>query len=359
MKRKLSAFLITALLVGLVIIFNNILTRSSSPLSTTPVSDDPSNVQIEASTTPLPKNSIFVPYWGLQNGVNEEFNRYYYFGIAGNKDGIDTKDPGYKSLNTFVRSVEGEKYLVVRMVDSSVNSEVLRDGQAQRSIIEDSISIAKEYGFDGIVLDFEIVALSFDSVIKEINEFVGLYASSVKQSDLPFLITLYGDTFYRLRPYDVKTLSANTDGILIMTYDFHKASGNPGPNFPYQAGLMYDYDLQQMITDFTKLVPKNKISVVFGLFGYDWIIDDTNKGIGTAQPLTLNQIQQKFLTKCPYKNCVIKRDPISRETSISYTDNEEKNHVVWFEDMVSMEEKKKYLKTQGIESIALWAYSYF
>ncbi|MEK7092053.1 MAG: hypothetical protein AAB907_00350, partial [Patescibacteria group bacterium] len=132
------------------------------------------------------KSSVFVPYWATNNDINDNFDRYYYFGILANKNGIDTKEIGYVHIKTFLRNVptEREKYLVIRMIDSSENSLILRDDIAQRKIIQESVVIAKESGFDGLVLDFEITALGFDSVMKEINNFVGLFAATSKESNL-------------------------------------------------------------------------------------------------------------------------------------------------------------------------------
>ena len=66
------------------------------------------------------------------------------------------------------------------MIDSEFNSKLLDDKKLQEKIVQESIALAKQHGFSGIVLDFEINALAFDSVIKNISSFYVLFYKNVK-----------------------------------------------------------------------------------------------------------------------------------------------------------------------------------
>ena len=102
-----------------------------------------------------------------------------------------------------------------------------------------------------------------------------------------------------------------------MAYDFSKASSGPGPNFPLGGQNIYGYDMGKMADDFLQVVPNQKLGVVFGLFGYDWPVDDKGNAIGQGQPLTDLQIQNKFLNGCSLKDCHIRQDPLSAETEVT------------------------------------------
>lgn len=310
---------------------------------------------------PNVKKSLFVPYWSIGTKSIQGYDELIYFGITVNEDGIDKNDKGYIGIPQFLKITNKaeKKFLAIRMIDSKMNSSVLDNKVLQSKVIGESLNTAKENGFDGIVLDFEFSSLSFESVIKKINSFMSDFYSSTKQNKLLFKTTAYGDTFFRLRPYDVKFLGDHADEVMIMAYDFHKARENPGPNFPLKGKEAYGYDFSKMTDDFSKSVPKEKLNVIFGLYGYDWMVDDKNQSIGQAQALSLEQIKNKFLNECDFKDCLVKRDNISSETKITYTDNNSQKHIVWFEDMESLEKKKEFLSSQGIYSTALWAYSYF
>lgn len=357
---------ITVILLIIVILlaFKFIQESKTPPFVISPLGDIPRSTTIKPSVSSKVSNfkqSLFVPYWSIGTENIQGYDELIYFGISANENGIDKKDKGYTNISQFLKitnKVE-KKFLTVRMTDSKINSLVLEDKILQSKIIGESINVAKDNLFDGIVLDSELSSLSFESVIKKINSFVDDFYSSSKQNNLIFKIAIYGDTFYRFRPYDIKFLGGHADEILIMAYDFHKARENPGPNFPLKGKEIYDYDFTKMIDDFSKSVPKEKLNVIFGLYGYDWMIDDKNQSIGQAQALSLEQIKNKFLNECDFKDCLVKRDNVSSETKITYTDNNSQRHMVWFEDMESVEKKKEFLISQGIYSTAFWAYSYF
>jgi len=334
---------------------------NSQPLSfsmyTPSVTPTPSRTIVQGK----PQKLLFVPYWGLTSQkLPSDYDQLVYFGITANTQGIDTQEDGYKDLNVFVkRATNNKTLLTVRMIDPTVNGRVLQDKNLQNAIIAESLQTANKYGFSGIVLDFEYNALAFDSVIKSISTFSTNFAKATHGEDLTFYQSVYGDTFYRLRPYDVGTIAKNADGIIVLAYDFHKANGDAGPGFPLSGKETQGYDLKSMVDDFAKKMPTQKMIIAFGLYGYDWQVDKTGHSQGSATPLSDLQIQQKFLANCPFSGCRIKRDIMSAEMTITYTDTQKNKHDVWFEDMQSVAEKSQYLKTQGINATALWAYSYF
>lgn len=308
------------------------------------------------------RSSVFVPYWAVSNQPfeTEAHDRLIYFGIAPTTSGIDTEEAGYLALERFVQANDGKKQLLtLRMLDSTVNLAALKNKRLQQTIAEETVSVASEYGFDGIVLDLELSALPFESTIKQINDFTSLISKEVKDADLSFAIALYGDTFYRVRPFEVKTLAKHADEVMIMAYDFHKARGNPGPNFPLEGREGYGYDFRQMIDDYLEFVPPEKVTVTFGMFGYDWTVDGKQKAVGTGQAKSYLKMQQDFLSSCVYRNCKSSRDSKSGETKVTYTDDENRNHIVWFEDEASVRKKQEFLRSRGIRSVSYWAYSYF
>ena len=307
--------------------------------------------------------SLFVPYWavGTSKIDTSNFDRIIYFGILPNQSGINKDEAGSLSIKQFLRDVpqSKQKLLALRMTDSQTNFAILKSNESQQTIISQTINLAKQNGFDGIVLDLEISAIPFDTLIQEINSYTHAFYLQAKAAHLSFAITVYGDTFYRIRPFDVKTLAQNSDTVMVMAYDFHKANGEPGPNFPLAGRDVYGYDLQKMTDDFLEFVPPQKLAVIFGLFGYDWATTDKNQSAGTAQALTDEEIGKKFLQRCSYSQCTMKRDEQSAEAEVSYVDDNQMKHMVWYEDMQSVERKEAVLQQKGIRTFSFWAYSYF
>lgn len=308
-----------------------------------------------------PSESIFVPYWGLSNSLSDSsYAKYMYFAVIPKLDGIDTTDTGYKNITSFLQNVPNNSstFLTLSMVDPTINEKALSDPTIGQKIIQDTVALAKKDKFRGVILDLEYNALAFDEVVHSVTNFSKEFALSAHTQGLLFYQTIPGDTFYRGKPYDVSQIGSFADGIFIMSYDLHKANGDPGPNFPLDSSVD-EYSLKTMASDFLKKIVFSKITVVFGAFGYDWTLGDNDESRGVAQSLSLKDVQQKFLDSCALLNCISKRDAKSSEMNVSYTDSTGDNHIVWFDDMDSIEAKKAYLKTQGITSTALWAYSYF
>ena len=114
-----------------------------------------------------------------------------------------------------------------------------------------------------------------------------------------------------------------------------------------------------MVTDFQKDVENQKIVIVLGYFGYDWRIDKDQKALSSGVSLSTNEIKKEFISNCEYKNCSLARTPNSNEPTVTYVDDSGRQHIVWFEDEISINKKIEILKTKGISEIGYWAYSYF
>lgn len=335
-------------------------TPLNSPVSKLGVSPVPTRAQ-----QPLGKEtkSLFVPYWTLRrNAVDQSgFETLIYFGVTPTANGINRDEDGFKKLKLFAQNTSPgvEKLLTLRMIDNKINFLILDERKKQLQISQEVIQIAKEYSFNGIVLDLEVSALPFDSLINQISSFTQLLSTQVKKENLSFAMTLYGDSFYRLRPFDLKKLAASSDRIMIMAYDFSKARGNPGPNFPLLGKDEYGYDLDQMTNDFFQLIPPEKITIIFGLFGYDWKVDENGKAIATGQSISTNKVTEQMVNACIFISCSWKREVKSGEINVKYTDQNGQNHQVWFEDLESVKIKQAYFKQKGINSFSFWAYTYF
>ena len=363
---KRSIFLLLALLLlalfGFRVIRANVKKDLDQPVALPSISPTPTSVQLKGAPSSSVTTSLFVPYWGLDDEVDQErYHEFLYFGITPTQNGINRGEAGYASLDEFVKSVpeKSDAKLVLRMLDANITFPLLKDPVKQERVIRDTVILAKRNGFEGIVLDLEITAVPFDSLVAQINRFTQSFYTETKKNDLEFTLMFYGDTFYRFRPFDVKTLSKNADSFLIMTYDFHKARGNPGPNFPLNGKEIYGYDMTRMVDDFLRYLPPERTGVVFGLYGYDWEVDDKGSAISQGEAKSYQKIKKEFLGECAYKNCEVKRKNDSKETEVRYIDNEGKKHVVWFEDMESAKAKEKYLRKRGIGIFSYWAHSYF
>ncbi len=305
--------------------------------------------------------SVFVPYWQVSNlnGV-EAYDTAIYFGVSVTEDGVNRSDQGFTRMNSFISNTSNKKKLLtVRMLNTDTNLKILENTDAQQTVIEDVMQVAKEHNFDGIVLDLELSVIPFSNVKDSINLFVKNFYTEAKRENLEMQVALYGDTYYRSRPYDVNTIATYTDGILIMAYDFHKSRGEPGPNFPFAGQKTYGYDFQQMIHDFSVDVPVEKLTVIFGMYGYNWKLGKEGMPLTGAKSFSLSDAEADFASTCIFENCKVIRDTESQEMKVSYTDEEGYKHAAWFEDETSVNTKIEYMKEQGIGQVSYWTWGYW
>ena len=391
MRKKISLIL-TVVIIG----YGTFLLRShiqnqqpeSTPLQM-PKSDNRSIEPFRGDA----RQTIFIPYWDLPASPSEgaEYNSLIYFGVSPDASGELNHDAGFKNVSSFIHntSSDKERLLTVRMLDTEDNLAILGNGSLQSTVVSESVAIAKKFGFDGIVLDLEMGVIPFENTKDSITSFVKLFSEATHTESVTFSLTLYGDTFYRARPYDVREISRYVDQIYIMAYDFHKSRGEPGPNFPLTrqsvstGGLVdheYGYDFQTMVDDFASVVPREKITVLFGMYGYDWTLGPQGKPLKAATAIPLNEIENGYsdceisvipdLIRNPEKvtgspigvgddMCINYINPTSVEKHIFYADEEGYDHELWYEDEESVSVKIEYLKTQGIGSIGYWVWGYF
>jgi spore germination protein YaaH len=309
--------------------------------------------------------SVFVPYWAMpDSSLKNQYDSLYYFGVTADTNGIIKDDAGYENLEKFAATQNGlPTYLTLRMLDTDTNIAILRSEAAQEKVIQQTLDTAKANNFKGVVLDLELSVLPFDEVKQNVNAFVEKFYRISKAQNMTFMMTIYGDVFYRKRPYDMQFLNNNTDQFLIMAYDLHKSNGQPGPNFPLSGKEKYGYDMHTLIADLKNVVPSEKVTIIFGMFGYDWTVSLEGVAYGQAKPLSLNEITAKYITSCDWQKCTVKREDDAKEAVINFVDSTTAQyliyHKVWFEDQKSVEEKKAFLKENGILSTAYWAYGNF
>ncbi len=311
----------------------------------------------------IKSKSVFVPSWA-EVSEGEQFDGYdrvIYFGVSLTRNGVDKTSAEYTSLAKIVSIIPTDKkvWITTKMLDTDTNAAILNNPAGWDNIATDMIDIVKGNGAKGIVLDLEMSALPTDALAKRITEYVTHVHQKLSEREIPLALAIYGDTFFRKRPFDIKALGENSDEIMIMAYDFHKSYGEPGPNFPLRGRDTYGYDFETLVTDYASQVKPEKLTVIFGMYGYDWIVDEKKRPIKPAKALPLGTIRTELIQSCTKKNCVTRRDDQSAETEINYIDEYVNYHIVWFEDDTSVSKKIDFMKQKGIVNTAYWAYGYY
>jgi cellulose synthase/poly-beta-1,6-N-acetylglucosamine synthase-like glycosyltransferase/peptidoglycan/xylan/chitin deacetylase (PgdA/CDA1 family)/spore germination protein YaaH len=180
---------------------------------------------------------------------------------------------------------------------------------------------------------------------------------------LTFIQELYGDLHPRnLRLYvdtaastpddDLKRIAANSDGVVLMNYDEHQTTSNPGPIASQE---WFAGNLRRVL----KTVPKEKLICAVGSYGYDWTLSIPNPRdrkhripqVLNTEDLPVSEAWQRASDA----DADLDLDYDTLNPHFEYID-EDKNqrHVVWFLDGVTMLNQLRAARAMGLQTFALW-----
>ena len=166
-------------------------------------------------------NSTFDNYYGNTKGVN--VINPTWFALTDNEG-------GYKCLadKEYVEKAHGAGLQVWALIDNfskEVQSEILLSKTSVRKkLIDNLMTEAKTYGFDGYNLDFESLK---ESAGPHYVQFIREMSVACRNNGLILSVDNYVPAAYN-RFYDRTEQGIVADYVIIMGYDEHYAGGEPG-----------------------------------------------------------------------------------------------------------------------------------
>ncbi len=190
--------------------------------------------------------------------------------------------------------------------------------------------------FKGAALDLEEIPLQaqpgFRALVEELGQ--DLHARGLK---------LYVNVPVSDKDYDYQRLAASADGLVIMNYDQHQTTSDPGP---VAAQDWFTSNLKQALND----IPKSKLICGIGSYGYDWAVAGKKKrpvSVGT------NNVQEAWL-HAQESESEIELDQDSLNPHFAYIEDNGIEHQVWFLDAVTALNEMRAARDAGIRTFALW-----
>lgn len=205
--------------------------------------------------------------------------------------------------------------------------------------VDNLASMLKRENYDGLNIDFELLKPQARAGLTAFTR--QLHARTLAlHKVLTVDIIPTGSRRAADGAYDFKALAANSDDVVLMTYDAHDDSSKPGPIAPI-AWVRKRVDVALKL-----MVPKNKLILGLADYGYDW----TSANHGTTIPLK----KAEALTSA--KGVTVKRTA-DGEPHFTYTKNGV-THTVWYEDGRSILPKIKLARQMHLKGLALWMAGY-
>ena len=223
-------------------------------------------------------------------------------------------------------------------------SNVLNNRDVWPTFADNILSILKERNFSGLDIDFEFV---FGSEAGLYAEFVGYLTSRLNPYGYKVICALVpkssdnqqGD-FYQGHNYELLGQAANF--VFVMTYEWGYTYGPPMAVAPING-------VRNVLNYAVSKIPPSKILMGIPNYAYDWALP-YEKGVSRALLLG----NEEAVNLAFDKGAEIKYDTGAQTPYFEYKEPDGKNHVVWFEDARSINEKLKLITEFNLAGAGYW-----
>ena len=223
---------------------------------------------------------------------------------------------------------------------------VLQDSAKRAALRQQIVRLFSAYPvYRGLSLDFESLP---DNATQAYLTFIQeLYA------DLhPRNLRLYVNTAVASSDADFTRIAANSDGIILMNYDQHQTTSDPGP-IASQEWFVGN------LTRVLKIVPKEKLICAVANYGYDWTLSIPNpKDKKHPKPRVLDTEDlhvSDVWQRASDADADLDLDYDTLNPHFEYIDEDlNQRHVVWFLDGVTLLNELRAARGLGLSTFALW-----
>jgi cellulose synthase/poly-beta-1,6-N-acetylglucosamine synthase-like glycosyltransferase/peptidoglycan/xylan/chitin deacetylase (PgdA/CDA1 family)/spore germination protein YaaH len=197
--------------------------------------------------------------------------------------------------------------------------------------------------YHGISLDFEEVP---DNAEAGYQALMAELYSDFSARNLRLYINVPDSTDKRMLAFE----ATHTDGIVLMNYDQHENTSEPGP---IAAQDWFENNLQRVL----KVVPKQRLICALGNYGYDWTVPLPDaKGHTSPKVLDVSSVSvQEAWQQASDSDASLSFAGDELNPHFAYDDEDEHvRHQVWLLDAVTAMNEMRAARSMGIQTFALW-----
>jgi spore germination protein YaaH len=304
--------------------------------------------------TDPPRVFTTIPYWDQARAVGrlekhiELFDSFSVFWYHLDEDGeIVTYSAAVedRSVISFAHSHGVEVLALIANLpeegewDPKRVQKVIGKPEARAEHIAKILELVEKHNFDGVNIDYEFLE---DSQTADFSAFVQELATALHAKGKTLAIAIHAQTpGSETRGQDLPSLTA-ADMLVFMTYDQHWETSDPGAN----AEIGWMREVLQYARRFQ--IPMQKISFGIPLDGYDW--PKTEDGWGPADDVQYAEA----ISLAEMHEAAIEFDDRVQAPYFTYTDRDDVEREVWFENVESFKPRYELAKEFGVGSVALW-----
>lgn len=223
-------------------------------------------------------------------------------------------------------------------------SQILNNPTARERLLNNILEELRQKGYYGIDFDFEFISRT------DRDLYTGLIASAAaKLNPEGFIVTvplapktsadqpglLYGG-------HDYGGIGAAANLVMLMTYEWGYTFGPPMAVAPVdKVRQVVDYAITE--------IPSSKILLGIPNYGYDWTLPYV-RGESQAENLSIPEANERARRV----GATIQFDPVAQSPFFEYTDEQGREHIVWFEDARSIRAKLELVNEYDLAGVGFW-----
>ena len=224
---------------------------------------------------------------------------------------------------------------------------VLNSPQIVERLLTNTINVMREKGYQGLNIDFENVLPSdreaYNRFLQRTVDRLHPLGFFVSTAVAPKTSETQAGLLYEAHDYAAH--GRIVDFVILMTYEWGYRKGPPQAISPLnEIRRVLDYAVTQ--------IPRNKIFFGFQIYARDWLIPH----VAGQEAETFSN--QEAIARAARYGAVIQYDTVAQSPFYRYTDEQGRNHEVWFEDASSAQAKFNTVKAYNLRGISYWALGY-
>jgi spore germination protein len=253
----------------------------------------------------------------------------------------EAKNKNVKPLMSITNIKDGE-------FSEEVGSAILTNKEITNKVIENSLAMMKQKGYQGISVDFEFLGKenkeAYNQFLRILTEKMHQQKYIVMTAVAPKISATQIGEWYE--SHDYKAHGEIVDYVILMTYEWGYSGGPPMAVSPIASvKKVLDYAVSE--------IDPKKILMGINLYGYDWTLPFKPDGefAKALNPVQATQLAGK-------RQAAIKYSRKDESPYFRYWDKDKIEHIVWFEDLRSMKAKFDVVDQYGFAGVSFWNLSF-
>ncbi len=276
----------------------------------------------------------------------------HFYDVVDRKGVVRGIDPGNQVASAIADAKEDTEVfpmlndynVVTGKWDGDVVAAMLKNPSARESLhvqLDKLLSANPKYR--GICMDLEEIPPSAMKLYAQ-------WLAEIHHDFAPKGLKLYVNVPAESDPALMRAMGLSTDGAILMNYDQHEDTSEPGP---VAAEDWFEASLARAV----KYIPKTKLIVAIGNYGYDWQQPIDSKG--RVKPGKVDGVDditvQEAWDRAGDAGATVTFNGDELNPHFAYDDDDAHvRHQVWFLDSVSALNELRAARQLGLRTFALW-----